>query len=457
MLIFWAVLGGFLLDALFGDPAWLPHPVVLMGRCISALEKHLRTALPKTPRGELAGGAAVAAVLPLGTLAVTGLACWAAARLHPALGLALQMLWCGQALAAKGLAQESRNVYKELAKGDLPAARRAVARIVGRDTQNLTAAGVTRAAVETVAENASDGVIAPLLYMLLGGAPLALTYKAINTMDSMLGYKNEKYLYFGRCAAKLDDAANWLPSRLAALLWVAAAALTGNSARGAWRIWRRDRRRHASPNSAQTESACAGALGVQLTISRPVQRAVEAVAHTTMQSGSILVLDTATAAVRASVSVPGYDPEHLADSLQAENSPFLNRTLQSYAVGSVFKPVLAAAALEAGLQPVFECTGAVVVDGQVFRCAGGVPHGQVDLAAALEKAATAILSVWDSSWARKNCWTPPRLSVLGRACRWQKGLPPRPGSCLPRRSWRKAGSWPISALGRAVCWRRPCR
>uniref|UniRef100_UPI0040274BDA adenosylcobinamide-phosphate synthase CbiB n=1 Tax=Gemmiger formicilis TaxID=745368 RepID=UPI0040274BDA len=263
-MIFWAVLGGFLLDALLGDPAWLPHPVVLMGRCISALEKHLRTALPKTPRGELAGGAAVAAVLPLGTLAVTGLACWAAARLHPALGLALQMLWCGQALAAKGLAQESRNVYKELAKGDLPAARRAVARIVGRDTQNLTAAGVTRAAVETVAENTSDGVIAPLLYMLLGGAPLALTYKAINTMDSMLGYKNEKYLYFGRCAAKLDDAANWLPSRLAALLWVAAAALTGSSARGAWRIWRRDRRRHASPNSAQTESACAGALGVQL-------------------------------------------------------------------------------------------------------------------------------------------------------------------------------------------------
>ena len=264
MLIFWAVLGGFLLDALLGDPAWLPHPVVLMGRCISALEKHLRTALPKTPRGELAGGAAVAAVLPLGTLAVTGLACWAAARLHPALGLALQMLWCGQALAAKGLAQESRNVYKELAKGDLPAARRAVARIVGRDTQNLTAAGVTRAAVETVSENASDGVIAPLLYMLLGGAPLALTYKAINTMDSMLGKKKKKYLYFGRCAAKLDDAANWLPSRLAALLWVAAAALTGNSARGAWRIWRRDRRRHASPNSAQTESACAGALGVQL-------------------------------------------------------------------------------------------------------------------------------------------------------------------------------------------------
>ena len=179
-------------------------------------------------------------------------------------GLAVQMFWCAQALAAKGLAQESRNVYKELQKQDLPAARKAVARIVGRDTQNLTAEGVTKAAVETVAENASDGVIAPLLYMLLGGAPLALTYKAINTMDSMLGYKNQKYLYFGRAAARLDDVANYLPSRLAGLLWVAAAALTGSSARGAWKIWRRDRRNHASPNSAQTESACAGALGVQL-------------------------------------------------------------------------------------------------------------------------------------------------------------------------------------------------
>ena len=121
-----------------------------------------------------------------------------------------------------------------------------------------------RAAVETVAENASDGVIAPLFYMMLGGAPLALTYKAVNTMDSMVGYKNGRYLHFGRAAAKLDDAANYLPSRIAALLWVAAAALTGNDAKGAWRIWRRDRRNHASPNSAQTESACAGALGVQL-------------------------------------------------------------------------------------------------------------------------------------------------------------------------------------------------
>ena len=264
MMTVWAVLGGFVLDAIFGDPAWLPHPVVYMGKAISRLEKFLRARLPMTPQGELLGGAVTAFCLPVGTFLVTSLVCLAAAKLSPWLGLAVQMFWCGQALAAKGLVQESTNVYAELKKGSLPAARKAVSRIVGRDTEALTAEGVPRAAVETVAENASDGVIAPLLYMLLGGAPLALTYKAINTMDSMLGYKNEKYLYFGRCAAKLDDAANWLPSRLAALLWVAAAALTGNSARGAWRIWRRGRRRHASPNRAQTESACAGALGVQL-------------------------------------------------------------------------------------------------------------------------------------------------------------------------------------------------
>lgn len=264
MLICWAVLGGFVLDAIFGDPAWLPHPVVLMGKAITALEKRLRTQFPKTPQGELCGGAVLAAVLPVGTFLITALVCRLAAALHPLAELAVQMFWCAQALAARGLVQESCNVYKELQKQDLPAARKAVARIVGRDTQNLTAEGVTKAAVETVAENASDGVIAPLLYMLLGGAPLALCYKAVNTMDSMVGYKNERYLYFGRAAAKLDDAANYLPARMAALLLAGAAALTGQNARGALRIWRRDRRSHASPNSAQTEAVMAGALGVQL-------------------------------------------------------------------------------------------------------------------------------------------------------------------------------------------------
>ncbi len=264
MRIILLMLGGFILDGIFGDPAWLVHPVVIMGKAITALEKFLRKRLPNTPEGERLGGRILAMALPVGTLLITGGVCWLFYRISPILGFAIELLWCAQALAAKGLAQESTNVYRELVKGDLPASRRAVSRIVGRDTAELTSEGVTKAAVETVAENASDGVIAPLFYMMLGGAPLALVYKAINTMDSMVGYKNEKYLNFGRAAAKLDDAANYLPSRIAALLWIASAALTDNDAKSAWRIWRRDRRKHASPNSAQTESACAGALNVQL-------------------------------------------------------------------------------------------------------------------------------------------------------------------------------------------------
>ncbi|MGN0707531.1 MAG: adenosylcobinamide-phosphate synthase CbiB [Faecalibacterium sp.] len=264
MTILLAAFCGFLLDLALGDPDWMPHPVVYMGRAITALERFLRAHLPATSTGELWGGRILAAVLTMGTLVFSAAVCAAAAALHPALGFGVQTLWAWQVLAAKGLAQESRCVYAELVRDDLPAARRAVSRIVGRDTAGLSAQGVTKAAIETVAENSSDGVIAPLFYFLLGGAPLALTYKAINTMDSMVGYKNERYLFFGRAAAHLDDLANYLPSRLAGFLWTAAAALTGNSFSGAWRIWRRDRRRHASPNSAQTESACAGALGVQL-------------------------------------------------------------------------------------------------------------------------------------------------------------------------------------------------
>ena len=259
-----AILCGFLLDLLLADPYWMPHPVVYMGKAITALEKFLRPRLPRTPGGELLGGAFLAAALPLGTLAVCGGVCFLAERAHPIAGFLVQTLWCWQALALRGLAAESGRVYGKLSENDLPAARRAVSRIVGRDTQELTAGGVIKAAVETVAENFSDGAAAPLLYMLLGGAPLAMVYKSINTMDSMVGYKNERYLYFGRAAAKLDDAANFLPARLAALLWIAAAFLTGHDGKNAWRIWRRDRRNHASPNSAQTESACAGALGVQL-------------------------------------------------------------------------------------------------------------------------------------------------------------------------------------------------
>ncbi len=259
MLIPCAALCAFVLDLLFGDPAAIPHPVVLMGRCITRAEAFLRARLPDS-----VGGVVLAASLPLLTFAAALGLCRVAAYVHPLCHFALQTFWGWQSLALHGLADESRNVYAQLCKPDLRAAREAVARIVGRDTGKLDEYGVIRAAVESVAENFSDGVAAPLLYFFLGGAPLALAYKAVNTMDSMIGYRNARYLRFGRAAAKLDDAANYVPSRIAALCWVLSAALTGYDAREAWRIWRRDRRKHASPNAGQTESACAGALGIQL-------------------------------------------------------------------------------------------------------------------------------------------------------------------------------------------------
>ena len=264
MLILCAAVCGFILDLLFGDPAWLPHPVVWMGKYVTWAEGQLRARLPQTPESEEQGGVILAVSLPLLTLLITLGVCRLARAIHPAAELAVQTFWCAQALAARGLATESGGVYRALMAQDLPGARRAVARIVGRDTQSLSAEGVTKAAVETVAENFSDGVIAPLFWMLLGGAPLALCYKAVNTMDSMLGYKNARYLHFGRVPAKLDDAANFLPARLAALLLIAAAWLLGEDAASALRIWRRDRRKHASPNSAQCEAAMAGALGLRL-------------------------------------------------------------------------------------------------------------------------------------------------------------------------------------------------
>lgn len=264
MSIVLAAVCGFLLDLLLGDPVWMPHPVVGMGKCITVLENTLRRIFPSTPQGELWAGRVLAVLLPIGTLGVTGAAIWLCGQIHEGLTFALSVLWCWQALAAKGLAVESGRVYHQLTSGTLESARTAVSRIVGRDTAALSREGVIRAAVETVAENFSDGVVAPMCYMLLGGAPLALCYKAVNTMDSMVGYKNERYIHFGRAAAKLDDLANYLPARLAACLLIAAAWLWGKNWREAFRIWRRDRRNHASPNSAQTEAAAAGALGVRL-------------------------------------------------------------------------------------------------------------------------------------------------------------------------------------------------
>ena len=253
-----------LLDALLGDPARMPHPVVIMGWCIRRLETVLRNAFPKNIKGERIAGSVLAGIMILGTGGISLTAVLLAKRVHFLLYLALEILWGWQCLAMKGLYSEGENVRQTLQTGTLEQAREAVGRIVGRDTENLDQEGVIRAAVESVAENFSDGVLAPLLYLMLGGAPLALCYKAINTMDSMIGYKNEKYLWFGRTAARTDDIANFIPSRLSALLLIAAAAICQEDAPQAWHIWRRDKRKHESPNSAQTEAAMAGALNIRL-------------------------------------------------------------------------------------------------------------------------------------------------------------------------------------------------
>ena len=266
MRILIAALCGFVLDLVLGDPvsAAAFHPVVWMGRAVTFLERWLRNRFPKSARGEYTAGLIMAVLLPAGTLMLSaGVLCLLRA-FFPPLAFLLEAVWCWQALAVKDLRVEAMRVYEPLSRGDLFSAREAVSRIVGRDTDVLDEAGVARAAVETVAENFSDGIVAPLLYMLAGGAPLALCYKAVNTMDSMVGYKNERYLYFGRPAAKLDDAVNFLPSRLAALLLIAAACICGQNAGAAVKIWQRDRRKHASPNAAQCESVMAGALGLRL-------------------------------------------------------------------------------------------------------------------------------------------------------------------------------------------------
>ena len=259
-----ALAAGFILDLIFGDPRWLYHPVCLIGKLISILEKNIRKNFPKTDKGELAGGLTEVIIVCFCSLFIPAVIIYFLYAHLPWLGLILETFWCYQLLATRSLKDESMKVYTSLKKGTLDDARNAVSMIVGRDTDALTEEGVIKATVETIAENTSDGIIAPMIYMAVGGVPLMFLYKAINTMDSMLGYKNDRYLYFGRCAAKLDDAANYLPSRISGWLMVAGSFVIGLDSRSAAHIYRRDSRNHASPNSAQTEAVMAGALNVQL-------------------------------------------------------------------------------------------------------------------------------------------------------------------------------------------------
>lgn len=255
------LLAGFLLDLLLGDPYWLPHPIRLIGRGIAGLEWVLRKRLPGRER--MAGILLAAVILVLST-AIPALVLFLCYRICVWLGVAVESVFCYYLLAARCLAKESGKVYRAAAAGDVEGARRAVSMIVGRDTAPLDMQGIVKAAVETVAENTSDGVTAPMFYIMLLGAGGGFFYKAANTMDSMIGYKNEKYLDFGRFAAKLDDVLNFIPSRLTALLMILSAWLLRYDGRNAYKIWRRDRFNHASPNSAQTEAVCAGALDVML-------------------------------------------------------------------------------------------------------------------------------------------------------------------------------------------------
>ncbi len=258
------LLAAFGLDAVFGDPHYSWHPAVLIGRLISALETGIRPRFPDTARGELAGGALLAGAVIAASTAIPMLLLAGARRISRYFGAGLEIFFCYQLLAARSLRDESMKVCKALRKGETEEAREAVSMIVGRDTKELDEAGITRAAVETVAENTSDGVIAPLLYMAIGGAPLGFLYKAVNTMDSMIGYRNDKYQYFGRAAARLDDLLNFLPSRISGILMVLVSRPLGLDGKNALRIFLRDRKKHASPNSAQTEAACAGALHLRL-------------------------------------------------------------------------------------------------------------------------------------------------------------------------------------------------
>jgi adenosylcobinamide-phosphate synthase len=261
----YACLLGFTLDLLIGDPQWKLHPIRLIGKLIEKMEALFRKIFPETDNGKLAAGLMMTIVVASVAFFIPYLLLFGIYSIQPIAAFILESLLCCFALSTKSLKAETIKIYKILLTGDMVKSREALSMIVGRDTKKLTQEGVVKATVETIAENTTDGVIAPLFFMMIGGAPFAYFYKAVNTMDSMVGYKNDKYLFFGRYAAKLDDTLNYLPARIAACIMILATYLIKKfDGKNAKKIYKRDRLKHSSPNSAHTEAVCAGALNIQL-------------------------------------------------------------------------------------------------------------------------------------------------------------------------------------------------
>ncbi len=255
---------GFILDMIFGDPYFFFHPIRVMGKMIQVLEKVFREIFPRSSKGVIIAGI----FFNISVCAVSGgtafIIILCGYKLNVYFGIAVESVICYFMIAAKSLKKESMKVYKKIMSGDISGGRKALSMIVGRDTEKLDEKGIIKAAVETVAENLSDGVIAPIFYMLIGGGVLGVFYKAVNTMDSMVGYKNERYFLFGKFSAKFDDFMNFVPSRLSAFIMILASFILGKDYKNAFRVFKRDRFNHSSPNSAQTEAVCAGALNIRL-------------------------------------------------------------------------------------------------------------------------------------------------------------------------------------------------
>ena len=253
----------FVLDLIFGDPRWLPHPIRFIGLLIDFVEKPLRKIF-KGKNQEIFAGILLNLIVISISFMVPFLILYGIDMVNHILRLMVETFFCYQILATKSLKKESMRVYKYVKAEDLPNSRKYLSWIVGRDTKDLTFTQIIKATVETIAENASDGVIAPMLFMIIGGAPLGFLYKGVNTLDSMVGYKNDEYINFGKFSAIVDDVFNFIPARLTGLSFVAGSMVTGLDWKNSYRIFKRDRLNHASPNSANPESACAGALNVQL-------------------------------------------------------------------------------------------------------------------------------------------------------------------------------------------------